>query len=674
MRKEVFIIHNFKRLTIMKKVYLLIAAFAGFLLTSCTSDDFVGESPQNSQEAAGAINFGGSFSSITRTGDKVGADAATLLQSQFVVFGTKHAAAETGAATNDEVVFKNYKVEYTANSAGTTLSNTHNWEYVGLTPYASTIVSPAATSQGIKYWDYSADAGYTFYAFASMADLSRVDGSGDPDPLVTVTKTSSGTTVYDKGYSMVIKNGADLDELYVADRKPVAKDDYNKPVTLKFRNFGSRVRVGFYETIPGYKVKITKFYIDADASTTASPATAPVTSFTNMIDGVTTNFAASLQNINTSAASNTISVSYYDDTDAVVENHVKLTPSTVNYNYSLQLGAGVLNTDLGISSAAPTWDNSGNYTTVYPFEQNVNPMLIKVDYTLTAEDGNPATDNLETIEVKGANVVVPAQYVQWKSNFAYTYLFKIGLNTNGSTDPDDPTKQGLYPITFDAVVVDVADDKTQETITNFEDYSITTYSNGSNVTTDNEYKKGNDIYVVKVNNNPESGVPSIVAPSGIGDGAGEAQVYVATTTGDAINEATIKARITGTLNGITLTATTSDEAASLVSSAPAADGTEYNFTDATSNPGAVKFTPGDDGYYVYVFTRTVNVAPTYLSAASATYSSSTVYYFYNASTNVYFPAAGIDAVNFDTYKADLYTQTAAGTAGVYDVKVIKVVD
>ena len=515
------------------KQYLFLAAIVITALASCSDNNYVGDNSPNSPDGSGAIAFGFDVQNITRGGDLVGSDAADKLQSQFVVYGTKHVSAEAADATNDMAVFQNYKVEYTANSAGTKASNTNNWDYVGLTPYASTIVSPVATSQTVKYWDYGAAQGYTFYAVASKADLEHVDGN-DPAPLITVTKTESGTTVHDKGYSIVVKSGADLSKLYLSDRTPVAKTDYNKPVTLKFRNFGTHVRVGFYETIPGYSVKIDKFYVDDDASTTATPATAPVTNFDNMIDGKTT-FAAALQNINSTAESNTLTVSYFNGTDGP-ENQVKITPSTVGYNYSLVLGSGVINTTLSTSSNTPTWDKTdGAYTTVYPCSGIANPMLVKVDYTLTAEDGSD-----EVINVKGANVVVPTQYVQWKSNYAYTYIFKIAPNTNGTTDG---TIQGLYPITFDAVVVDVTDDKTQETITTFEDYSLTSYSNGSKVTIDNEYKKNKDIYVVKTNNS----TGAIVAQAIGTDAVNKAQVYVVTqeANADAISEATITAKLNG---------------------------------------------------------------------------------------------------------------------------------
>lgn len=631
----------------MKKNLFFLAALGAIALTSCTNDEFVGDnSPNAIQESTdGAINFGFKMPNATRA-DKVGSDAATTLQSQFIVYGTNHVSAELGTAANDKVAFQNYVVEYEANSAGKTQSNTHNWEYVGKTPYAVAKVSPTVTSQGIKYWDYSAENGYTFYGIASKADI-------DANNKVTVTKTLTGSTVYDKGYEVVIKNGANLDQLFVADRLPVAKTNYGKPVTLTFRNFGARVRVGFYETVPGYNVHINRFYYDNDA-------TAAVTTFAAMDATNTSNFAAALQNINTSAATNTITVSYYDDTDPSIENHARLAAQTADYNYALTLGTGVFAANLKTTAADPTWDQAGGaYTTVLPLEANSNPMLLKIDYTLIPEDGSNGN-----IEVKHANVVVPTQYVQWKSNFAYTYLFKISDNTNGNTGEIGVDPEGLFPITFDAVVVNVADDKTQETITNFENYSITTYANGSKVVTNDEYKAGETIYVVKENNS----TGTVVVPTAIGEAADNVQVYKATTTGDNISEATVKAKLTGSPNGITLSATTGTEVATRIANGkvPAADGTDYVFTDNAP----IKFTPSAAGTYVVVYTRTVNVPTTYTSVASAAWVAGT--YYFKTTGDVYYPAAGISEDNFDTYKANLYKVNAAGTPGVYDIKVIKV--
>ncbi len=634
----------------MKKLYLFLT-LSSAVMVGCVNDDYVGDNPEGTRTQTGAIEFGLNAPNISRA-TLVGSKAAEKLNNHFVVYGTKHATAEAATDANDEIVFNQYNVEWTDNSAGTTTTNSHNWEYVGKDSY-----STATTSQTVKYWDESAANGYTFYAFSS-GDISYPAAPAD---LVSVEKiktvATAGAKVYDKGYTVTAKNGASLDNMYYADRKTVAKSEYGKPVVLTFRNFGSRVRVGFYETVPGYSVKINKFYYDDDA-------TGVVTTFKAMNKDNTTNFAASLQNVKTTGQDNQFTVTYYDNTDASVENRAKVTNTTVAYDYTLTLGTGVVNATLAKTSSTPTWDKTdGAYTTVFPFEANTNPMLIRVDYTLTADDGSG-----ETIEVKNARVVVPAQYVQWKSNYTYTYLFKISDNTNGTsgttpTDPDDPTtggKEGLFPITFDALV-EATTDNMQETVTTVATNSVTTYANGSNVTANHEYKAGEEVRIV-VSNTATAG-HAVITPSAIGDANGNAQVYTVTAgTGEAVSEATVKAKLTGIENGITLAAI--NPAATIETTIPMADGT----TKSISN---VKFAVAAGTKYAYVYTTTKYAAPTYASASAGTYNASTTYYF-KTTGNIYYAASGINATNFEANKANLYTQTTAGTAGVYDVKIINV--
>ena len=253
----------------MKTKYYFLAALATAVFASCTSDDYVGDATLTAQaNGTGAIEFSGGAPAMTRA-DLYGSAAATKLGNKFVVYGTKHVSAEDKTADNDAVVFNNFQVGYTASTAGTTASNTSDWDYVGLQAYDAT-----PTSQGIKYWDYSAAQGYTFYAFSS-SDITYPKNASDK---VVVTKvTTDASSLYNKGYSVTVKNGATLNNLYFSDRVPVAIGDYGKTVDFTFRNIGAKVRFGFYETIPGYKVSIDKFYVDADAS-------AAVTTFPAMND------------------------------------------------------------------------------------------------------------------------------------------------------------------------------------------------------------------------------------------------------------------------------------------------------------------------------------------------------------------------------------------------------
>lgn len=643
MRQEKKLLIMFKRLKKMKKYFLI--AVSALALASCSNDAYLGDNVEETQVGGtGAISFATAMPNLQKA-TQVGATAATTLGNQFVVYGTKHASAEDGTATNDAVVFKNYVVEYASATAGTVASNSSDWDYVGKTPYADAKVSPATDVQTIKYWDYSAANGYTFYAFAgkTLLDAGKV----------TITKVTEDPatpkTVYGKGYTVNVTADADLSGLYYADRTPVAKANYGKPVILTFRSLGAKVRAGFYETVPGYKVKIDNFYFDTDAS-------AAVTTFDAMDTESTTNFKASLQNVS-QAADQTLTVTYYDNTDASIENHVKVTNGGTSL-YTLTLGDQIAAaTELATTSATPTWDKTGGeYTVVSPFEANTTPMLVKVDYTLTSEDNSG-----EVIHVKNARAVVPVQYVKWKANYAYTYIFKISNNTNGSTGTPGTDPEGLFPITFDAIAV-TATDANQETVTTVATNAVTTYSKGSDVTVDNEYKNGTDIYVVNTN----VATNAVIAPAAIGTAATNAQVYVATTTGDAISEASVKAKLTGANNGITLTPVT--PAATLEQNVPSADGSNLDF----GAKGAVKFTPGAAGTYVYVYTTAAYVAPTYTAVGSGTFDAGTTYYM-KTPQDVYYVATSVTASNFDALKANLYTQTTAGTAGVYDVKVIKVI-
>ena len=620
----------------MKKV-ILFAAVALVALASCSSEETIGvTTPQNNSpsDVSNAIAFSTTSKGITRA-DLYGSAAATKLGNKFVVYGTKHASAEDKTADNDAVVYNNFQVAWTANTAGTAASNSSDWEYVGLQAYDAT-----PTSQGIKFWDYSADNGYTFYAFSST-DISYPKATASDKVQVTKT-TSDGTSLYNKGYEVIVKNDATLNNLFFSDRVAVPETNFGKTVSLTFRNIGAKVRFGFYETIPGYKVQIDKFYID-DANT------AVVTNFAAMNDAKTDGFYASLQNVKTSA-DQTINVTYYDA--GTVINRPKVSNPTGGYDYYLKLGngSGLIGTDLATSSASPTWTdgNTGAYTPVFPLEENANPLLLKLDFTMTSEDGNG-----DVIHVRGARAIVPVEYVKWKSNFAYTYIFKISDKSNGTTgavdgndEPSDP--EGLKPITFDAIVVDVTEEL-QETITSVSTNSITTYAEGAIV---NEYNAGKPIYVAITNNSTHA----VITPSAIGTAAGNAQVY-------KLGGATTEAAMLAHLNGLSMGITKTEESATIETTVPLADGT----TPAISN---VKFTPSTAGTYAYVYTTTAYVAPTYTAQGSGTYNSGNTYYMKNAN-NVYYVVSVPNEAAFNDNKSNLYL-ASGGTTGVYDVKIIKV--
>ena len=466
----------------MKK-NLLFAALALTALAGCSDNSFVGdESPQGSLTGDGSISFNMKKSAITRA-DKTGSDAAADLNNHFYVYGIKKESADgAGNVQAGNLVFNNYAVNWTANSAMTTTSNTENWEYVGYTLTAKEQAKITANSgdvaQTIKYWDWGA-ADYTFYAFSAKPE----DISGDK---ITVTKvqdqktTDSPTahTVYDNGYTVTLAADASLDDLYFSERVNIVKSEgsnasntnrqadntYGGNVTFRFHNLASKVRVAMYETIPGYSVTLNSFKVVNNADPT----------FATMTTTETGTFKANFVN-NASGTAGSMDVKYIASAGAT-QNHptVSFSPTSDAANI-LTLGDNLKATTLlGTTVTDATYDKTAKaYTSVFPKENNTQNLKLKVCYTLTAVDnsGNPTTG--ETITVTDATAEVPANYLKWKPGYAYTYIFKISPNTNGQTGTGT-TPAGLYPITFDAVET-VNEDGLAEYITTVSEPSITTF-------------------------------------------------------------------------------------------------------------------------------------------------------------------------------------------------------
>lgn len=459
-----------------------IAAASALALASCSSDDFLGEIQGNEQNGAtSAINFGGDTGKITRATTK-GNAAAELLENNFVVVGFK--GNKTAEANNEVYAFDHYNVNFKEGSAFSTESNRAGWEYVnqdmkvkGTEPAAS-LAQSGASQQTIKYWDHSCKY-YDFIAFSMGKGAESKYATPthvDKDNLATAAYTLTG-------------NVNTLSECYISDMKTVEEKDYNKTsVSMSFRHLASKVRMALFEIVPGYVISDVKFYTDTEAtSTTANPEGTLIGKFNN---------------------SGTLTV-YFPTTGIVNKDkkdynkaHVKFTASTtagetgvlnhkgfgaVKYGNQDEGAISAGSTYLSQNAAKPSYCGDG-YQNVLPSEGAASAITLRIDYKLTSTDGTN-----ETINVKGATATVPAEYTEWKSGYAYTYIFKISPDTNGSTGGSNT---GLTAISFDAVVVDDEANGLQETITTVSDNSFTTYGYKDNkVTTNgNEYVNGTEIY------------------------------------------------------------------------------------------------------------------------------------------------------------------------------------
>lgn len=461
--------------------YLIIAASA-LALAGCSSDDFLGDGSGNGQNSANSmITFGGETGKILRANSEGGV-AAELLGNNFVVVGFK--GSKTDAANNENYAFDHYNVNYVDNTANTTESNTANWEYVNqdmkVKGATGSLAQGGAKQQTIKYWDHSC-LSYDFIAFSMGKGYTEAGATTYATP-TAVDKANLATAAY-----TLTGDVNTLGECYISDMKTVQEPDYNKKVVaMSFRHLTSKVRIALYETVPGYVISDVKFYDVATGGTGSDKGTLFGT-FNNK-GTLTVYFPTTGTDKATDSDYNKAHVSFKADaTDGTV---TKKEFGTVNYNNQDedQISAGT--TYLSQNAAKPSYCGTAAnyYQPVLPAEGESQPVNLRIDYKLTATDGTG-----EVINVKGATATVPAKYTEWKSGYAYTYIFKISQNTNGSTGG---TSTGLTAISFDAVVIDDEANGLQQTITTVSDPSITTYGfkDGKVTTTGNEYVAGTDIY------------------------------------------------------------------------------------------------------------------------------------------------------------------------------------
>ena len=340
-----------------------------------------------------------------------------------------------------------------------------------------------------------------------------------------------------------------------------------------------------------------------------------------------------------------------------------------------------------------------------------------IDYTLEAIDGSG-----EEIKIYGAKAFVPAVYTKWLPNFAYTYIFKISDNSNGWTSTTSTDPKGLYPITFDAVVVD-SEENTQTTITTVATPSITTYQKGHVYSASNEYivpttpnataAADNDAIYAQVMNDDNlvtdlngsnksyfyslsnQGVKYSTEPSdwptgyftdaacttaASGTFSSSTTYYKYCSEADVMDALNIRTSGTATTvagrNGITLTPATADYT---VTQIPGEDGnwiTKYNNAGTMTNIAAgmvAKLSPSVPGSYAYVYDYTSGTpsATTVYTAVQLTEDSApsdfTTNYYKKTGPDTYALCAAGDYV-----KNGYFYITYSDLNHTYAVKVIKV--
>lgn len=546
----------------MKKKYFIFAASA-LALASCSSDDFVGDNP-GGQPKSDVINFDGATGKTTRA-NLTGDGAATKLDKKFVVYGWKNTA---------DKVYDHYNVVWN-NKAGQTQSNTAGWEYVGQT---KNTLNESAGDQSIKYWDYSANQ-YDFVAF-SFGTATQ----GDAENQVKASKVDAATPKY-----TLTGKAEELAKCYIADRvsarKNVSEGDkkanklvsFGDAVQFNFRSLASKVKMGIYETVPGYSIKDVKFYKDG-TETAPSATAATLFAATSTIPDMTKNGTMTI-----TFGSNDAAQTDFNQAKVAWDNVNSV--STIGFD-ALNMAGKEQEEEDGqyIGRTVATASQPTDYNTVLPAE--VGALTLKVDYTLVSTDGSG-----EIIKVKGATAVVPAEFTNWKSNYAYTYIFKISDKTNGMTGTETDPK-GLYPITFDAVVTETTEGL-QNTITTVNAPAITTYALGAQ---NEEYKVNRNIYVALSNGTMDADNTALYTAVKDNGTAPITEAYVALCLKDKTGDGPWS--LDDGTNKLTVTSATGLSIETEIAGADVADGNKITGNFA-------KFTPNAAGTYVFEYTTTV---------------------------------------------------------------------
>jgi len=331
-----------------------------------------------------SIGFGGNSGAwqdapASRTTDSKGLE--TLFNS-FKVWGYK--------TTNNapQIVMGGYNVEYKDNTAGSTTSNTADWEYVGITN--------ANTTQTIKYWDYSA-TDYRFFAYApayaniTSSETTSTEGNQQLSISIPYTYSENATAT----------NTPYVSNLWYSDNTSTT-DKYGNTVKLNFAPVIAKVRFKF--SYPDNIKKITIHDIQFRDS--------------RLVDN--------------------------SETKTNPETKIFPKKGTITATYSL---TGTPQANETTQSYPPTlaWttssdaDAKGSLVLDTPYEEENDKIHIINDinkyhkwYYLpplglsTNDDDKPSTYTINaTINGKHSSATIPADYMQWKAGYQYTYIFKI---------------------------------------------------------------------------------------------------------------------------------------------------------------------------------------------------------------------------------------------------------
>ncbi len=364
--------NNKVRARVIRGVLVLVILMTGLVACSgaagsAGSDDSEPVAPVEQREA---ISFSSGLQEeqeITSggSGSKKMTRAAGLesTATSFKVWGYKNDAVTGDNYTSYQTVFPGFTVNWTDNTAYSTTSNTHDWEYVGVT-----------ADQTIKYWDFSAKA-YRFFGVAGSSYTTNAPtGNYETNGLTAATITAN-------------VDGSTTDGINAAPYFSELWFSTGNAVTYPSRQFGQAVQLVFLK--PFARVRFMFTFAEGLAfgrELLTEPIFKPVSG--------------------TIATSGQVTVSY------------PLTGTATEASWSIENTSGITQFDIDYydtptptvtpaDDQATTWPNTPQkWYTVLP--QSLGAFTVSV--------------NVGTLQ---STTTVPAEYMNWKAGYEYTYKFKI---------------------------------------------------------------------------------------------------------------------------------------------------------------------------------------------------------------------------------------------------------
>lgn len=356
----------------MQKHRILIFSLLGLFLFSCSQsepDEPIVPEPDNTQTS---IAFSSSNNNWQDAKTKAAGNGLETIFQTFRTWGYK-TTTNSPNPSSPQIVMDGYKMSYNQGSAGSSTTNTADWEYAGIENPIS------ATLQTIKYWDYSATS-YRFFAYSPF----------NPDVKTSVSSGDNATATLSFNF------------------------EYSEAATATSTPYASRLWLASpSSTSPAYGSCVTL---------TFAPIIAKVRFRFTYPDG-TTNVAIS--NIK-------FRDSRFVDTPANADTPLR---GTIDAAYPLTgIPVGTFPTlTMSKSEAA---DASGLLVLTTPYEEAGDQIHILKDPTLYNKwyyvpplANIPYEQGAYTITIniggKTVSATVPAQYMQWKAGCQYTYIFKL---------------------------------------------------------------------------------------------------------------------------------------------------------------------------------------------------------------------------------------------------------